>query len=418
MALNFDPTKKIKPPTSSVKIFEEPKSEVSLKQETRNKELTENLVQPPTIAPTPSASSAPLKELATETRNEPVIKNEQSLNKALTEPVMEIRNEQPETRNTRNKELTAIFETRNVKVIKDEQSLNKAVIENGVFGLEKISTYQRQILFAIFDEVQANPFEKETRPLNIQQLGKLIEIEEKQALESLRIVILRLEKAGALVKTKVKTGRSGWTQYSLPNRIFDELLKERSRAKPVIKDEQSLNKALTKPVMSEPYNSNSFLKENTNKEPEVAEFQIPENVKALGVGQKPLAVLVRENFLTHEEVQASLNHYSHDLAKNLAKVKTANFLFGCMRNKTPYISSNYAEAETRAITQEIARIKQLQAQKEELKELKLKEQYDQFLIQNPDFLEGLKKENQFLAKSPAGLLERMGFEKWREKNNT
>lgn len=418
MALNFDPTKRIKPPSSSVKIFEEPKSENSYDRETRNKELTEAIIPSPLIADVPPVSSLNVKEEDIETRNKPVIKNEQSTNKVLTEPVIEIRNEEMETRNTRNKELTVISETRNTKVIKGEQSTNKAVMEKGVFGLEKVSTYQRQILFAIFEEVQANPFEKETRPLNIQQLGRLINIEENQALESLRIVILRLEKAGGLIKTKVKTGRSGWTQYSLPNRIFDELLKERSRTKPVIKDEQSTNKALTKPVIDSPYSSNYLLKENTNTETELPEFQVPENLKALGVGQKPLAVIVRENILSHEEVQASLNHYSNDIAKNLVKVKSANFLFGCMRNKTPYISSNFAEAETRAITQEIARIKQLQAQKEELKELKLKEQYDEFLVQNPDFLEGLKKENQFLAKSPNGLLERMGFEKWREKNNT
>lgn len=419
MALNFDPTKRIKPPSSSVKIFEEPKSENSYEKETRNKELTKPVVQSPLIAEVPPVFSLNVKEEDTGTRNKPVIKTEQSANKALTEPVIEIRNEEEETRNTRNKELTVISETRNAKVIKSEQSTNKAVMENGVFGLEKVSTYQRQILFAIFDEVQANPFEKETRPLNIQQLGRIINIEENQALESLRIVILRLEKAGGLIKTKVKTGRSGWTQYSLPNRIFDELLKERSRTKPVIKDEQSTNKGLTKPVMNSPYSSNLSLKDNnTNTEPDVPEFQLQENLKALGVGQKQLAVLVRENFLTHEEVQASLNHYSHDLAKNLVKVKSANFLFGCMRNKTPYISSNYAEAETRAISQEIARIKQIQAEREELKELKLKEEYEQFLIENPEWLEEIKAGNQFLAKSPAGLLSKMGFEKWREKFNT
>jgi hypothetical protein len=61
---------------------------------------------------------------------------------------------------------------------------------------------------------------------------------------------------------------------------------------------------------------------------------------------------------------------------------------------------------------------QIQTEREELKELKLREEYEQFKLSNPNFLEDMKKENQFLTKSPTGLLDRMGFDKWKENLNT
>jgi hypothetical protein len=98
--------------------------------------------------------------------------------------------------------------------------------------------------------------------------------------------------------------------------------------------------------------------------------------------------------------------------------KSNNFFFGILRNKTPYISTSFAQDEAKSIQEEITRIKQFQAQRVELKELKLREQYEQFLIQTPNWVDDLKKENSLLSKLPADVFERTGFDKWKEKFST
>lgn len=393
MALNFDPTKKVKPPTSSVKIFEEPKETKAVSPQPI--QIDEKKVEP--------------KLSQTEVKLEPEVKPNPApmlgQSEAKVEPII-----------SQQKEALKKVEPKPEPIHKSKLSQTEVKVEpKAVF--EELVGLQRNVLIHFF-EMCVRSGSRITPPVAISNLALAVETTTSAG----RKAIQRLEEKGFILRASFKDGRGGWTKYEVKEEVYKTLLLSQTSAKvePIIS--QSRAKVGTqpepKPEPNIPYSNNSSLKENTNTEPEVADFQVPENLKALGVGQKPLAVIVRDNILSHEEVQESLNHYSHDIAKNLVKVKSANFLFGCMRNKTPYISSSYAEAETRAITQEIARIKQLQAQKEELKELKLKEQYDQFLVQNPDFLEGLRKENQFLAKSPNGLLERMGFEKWREKFNT
>lgn len=392
MALNFDPTKKVKPPTSSVKIFEEPKETKPVPQPIHFEE--------PKVEP---------KLGQTEVKLEPKVKPNPApmlgQSEAKVEPII-----------SQRKEALRKVEPKPEPIHKPKLSQTEVKVEpKAVF--EELVGLQRNVLIHFF-EMCVRGGSRITPPVAISNLAIAVETTTSAG----RKAIQRLEEKGFIIRATFKDGRGGWTKYEVKEEVYKTLLLSQTRAKVEPNISQSRVKVGTqvepKPEPNVPYSNNSSLKENTNTEPVIADFQVPENLKALGVGQKPLAVLVRDNFLNHEEVQASLNHYSHDIAKNLVKVKSANFLFGCMRNKTPYISSSYAEAETRAITQEIARIKQIQAQREELKELKLKEQYEQFLAQNPDFLEGLKKENQFLAKSPQGLLERMGFEKWQEKFNT
>jgi hypothetical protein len=416
MALNFDPTKKIKPPTSSVKIFEEPKD---------TKENLKETLEATPLSHQSNTNQTPLNQTIAKDLDFKEAES-QSLKKSSV-PV------EPQTPKNNGVELVFKKEVIGVETVSKPAPISVGMVLEKFNGVELVSEVgseqglntisstpishhldtivgrEREFLFFVANQCQKNG-SLTTPPLTIEKIKIVLNCSK----DSIKTVVYRLTQKSILNRETRKMGRSGWVSFSLPKTIYDQILNQedfRNGVGMVLKvgSEQGLKSA---------YSNNNSLKENNNTEPEVADFQVPENLKALGVGQKPLAVIVRDNILSHEEVQASLNHYSHDIAKNLVKVKSANFLFGCMRNKTPYISSSYAEAETRAITQEIARIKQLQAQKEELKELKLKEQYDQFLAQNPDFLEGLKKENQFLAKSPSGLLERMGFEKWREKNNT
>jgi hypothetical protein len=254
-------------------------------------------------------------KISGETRNKELIKPKQSTNK----PVMDFEEKPVTEMKTRNKELTGKHETRNVDVIKPKQSTNKPVMDFGDLSFDKVSTFQRKILQVIFQEIQANPFEKETRPLNIQQLGSLLGVVDIKGFESLRIVVLRLEKSGFLIKTKIKTGRSGWTQYSLPNQAFDQLLKISQIEKPVIKDEQSTNKPVTKPVID----SSSKIVSNINN---LSNYLEPQNqdwfkeldfsaVSPVGPMQvnSSIRAMVKES-LTPETTQEFINRFKSWMA--------------------------------------------------------------------------------------------------------
>lgn len=418
MALNFDPTKKIKPPTSSVKIFEEPKdTKENLKETLGSTPLSHqsNTNQTPLNLPKPEILESEKVEVPNLEKSldfvETKTPKKNGVELVSQETLIGVEKVSKDQLNSVGMVLKKSNGVELVSEVGSEQCLNTIISTPIEHHLDTIVGREREFLFFIANQCQKNG-SLTTPPLTIEKIKIVLSCSN----DSIKTVVYRLTQKNLLIRDKRKMGRAGWVSFSLSKTIYDQILNQEDFRNGV----GMVLKVGSEQGLKSPYNNNSLLKENTNKEPEpeIPNFEIPENLKALGVGQKPLAVIVRDNILNHDEVQASLNHYSHDISKNLVKVKSANFLFGCMRNKTPYISSNYAEAETRAITQEIARIKQIQAEREELKELKLKEDYEQFLAKNPEWLEELKKENQFLAKSPTGLLSKMGFEKWKEKFNT
>ena len=302
MALNFDPTKRIKPPSSSVKIFEEPKETAVSKATPLPEKVEPKLSQTEVkVKPNPQPNL-----VQSEAKVEPIIsQRKEALRKVKPKPEP---NDEPKLSQSRVKvEPKAVFEE--------------------LVGL------QRNVLIHFF-EMCVRGGSRTTAPVVISNLAFAL----KTTVSAGRKAIQRLEEKGFILRASFKDGRGGWTKYEVKEEVYKTLLLSQTSAKvePIISQCRAKvgTQVEPKPEPNVPYSNSSSLKENNNTEPQIADFLVPENLRALGVGQKPLAVLVRDNFLTHEEVQASLNHYSHDIAKNLAKVKSANFLFGCMRNKT------------------------------------------------------------------------------------
>lgn len=281
--------------------------------------------------------------------------------------------------------------------------------KEAIYSLERIVGLQKEALLLIHEHCQLIG-SRTTRPLGIAYFVDRLKTSQLNA----HNVLNELVKKKVIVRADFQRGRGGWSKWEIVEAIWNEIgLNNYS----IVKNYR--NKIDTNIETALSSNSIKDLKINTNTQEQspTLEFEVPENLKTLGIGSRQLVVIVRDGFLTYEEIQQSLEHYSHDVGKGLVK-KSNNFFFGILRNKTPYISSQYAQGEARAIQEEIARIRQLQAGREELRELKLKEEYEQFLAENPEWLNELKKENQFLAKSPTGLLSKMGYEKWKEKLNT
>jgi len=192
--------------------------------------------------------------------------------------------------------------------------------------------------------------------------------------------LYHLKARGFIQVFSMKNGRGGNVQYLIEKDLYQSCLIDLSfekRTNNLLKTtEKPTQEPTSKPTNEVPYNSNSNLINKYNNEPTEPDFEIPENISALGISQKSIQAIIRDNFLSRDEVESSLRHYSHDLAKNLVKLKTAQFFMGVLRNKTPYISSHFAQDEAKAVQAEIARIKQIQSDRAELVELQLREQFE------------------------------------------
>ncbi len=324
--------------------------------------------------------------------DKPVIKGELSNNNELIEntnkDLIEIK--------TRNNELIENRKSTNTEVIKQEKRTNKPVMESTQLTLDYVSSYQRDILQVIFQEVQANPFDKETRPLNIQQLGLLMGITENKTLESLRIVILRLEKTGFLIKTKVKTGRSGWTCYTLPNQIFEQILRTNQFAKPVIKGEFIGNNIITKPVITDLSKKESI---NNN-----ISFFIPEVLKKIGLKETMIKT-------EREDLQDCLTHLAFSVENN--ELKTTNKLataISIINSGKNWVAGKLIEQENLVLEEQQRKINELK----KIKEQQLKNSYEIYKLENPNFIEEIKAQNPFIKNND--IADSVGFSKFQEMN--
>lgn len=383
MALNFDPTKKVRPPSSSVKIFEEPKeSSLSKKEETPiEHHLDTN--------PTPINNGVE-KVFKQETNSVELVSNENFNSVELV------------SKNTNGVE----------KVLEWSLKQGLDTIKSTPIGhhLDTIVGKEREFLFFLAKQCQKNG-SLITPPLTIEKIKTVLSYSN----DGIKTVVYRLSNKGLITRDKNKKGRAGWVCYSLKKEIYDQILRQEDFNNGV---ELVLKQAL-KQGLNEPYSNNSNLIKNyNNNEPAEFDFQIPENISALGISQKSLQAIVRDNFLSKDEVQQSLEHYSHDLSKNLVKLKSAQFIMGILRNKTPYISTHFAQDEAKAVQAEIARIKQIQSERVELAELQLREQFEDYKLKNPNFLEEIKSGNQFLRSSSPKILDEIAFGKFKELINT
>nr|BFD69155.1 hypothetical protein HAGR004_41770 [Bdellovibrio sp. HAGR004] len=293
-------------------------------------------------------------------------------------------------------------------VISQPLDSNKPVNFNELVGDEK------QFILVIFRhlEFQAS---RETLPITTDDLKKSFSKKTK----AISNLIERLVGKKVLIVKKSARGNASWRIFSLAEKTFKEVREFNS-----ISQSLASHSPFDKPVHwtgNEPYSNNlnsSSIKNNNNNEPTEPDFEIPENISALGISQKSLQAIVRDNFLSRDEVDSSLKHYSFDLVKNQVKLKSAQFFMGVLRNKTPYISSHFAQDEAKAMQAEIARIKQIQSDRAELAELKLREEFEEYKLKNPNFLDEVKAGNSFLAKSNSKILDEIAFGKFKEKINT
>jgi len=199
---------------------------------------------------------------------------------------------------------------------------------------------------------------------------------------SIQKSIQRLELKNVIIRKSFKNGRGGWTEYEIPERIFNDMLTLESTM--LIKRNLGQNLGQTKDITCSSssldlnYNTTNYLNSASPHEPEFNLGPLSE----IGFTETHAKQIVKQGKLTPDEIQESIDHFAFDLAYNdkLKTIKTnpLAFFMGTLKKGDYYNpASNYESQKARNMRLSLeAKMQRQQAEKEledKLKEAEWKE---------------------------------------------
>lgn len=234
-------------------------------------------------------------------------------------------------------------------------------------------------------------------------------------------ILYELKVSGFLHNHYAKHGRGGFVQYLIEKEIYQACLLAEGSAKTTdylrANNGKTTDISTDKPTEAGPSSSISDLK-NLNTNTGDADFVIAENLRLIGVGQKNLRSILSDGALSVEEIQGSLDQFSHDLSTGVVKKNPLNLLMGILRKKNVYISASYTQQTERDLAEHLARIAAHEENKNKLAEAKRAEEFGKYLESNPQFLADVRKS---LGGGSFNLsdevLKKMAFSRWSESEN-
>jgi predicted transcriptional regulator len=235
-------------------------------------------------------------------------------------------------------------QTRDNKTLKPEtnqrQTEDKVESSSTVFSL---LGNERKIIFFIFQHCKNNR-QRYTEPLTIEHITLSCEINTFSTKKSIQ----RLEKKGLLGRHSFKNGRGGWTQYELPDHVYQNLLHEESRDKLKTKWGQTGDKVEskleTKPETNLLSSNNNINNITTTLPDEWSEIDI-KPYSLFGFGKTQLKQLASLNTISVRCVEESLHEFLYDFENKLLRPSMAksplNNLMGLLRKGNEYVSEQY-----------------------------------------------------------------------------
>jgi len=243
-------------------------------------------------------------------------------------------------------------------------------VKRSEFNLFSTTGIQRKILLAIFNSCQFS-LNKISPPISIDYLNLSLKIQKS----SIRKTIQRLEKKGFIIRSEFKNGRGGWTKYSLPESVYNQLLQDKNKDKletNLRQSEDKLETQLETQLETHGLNNNSSLnKSNTiitancdeiiSSKNQSTLFGLPEEWEAIDIEvlseikftRNHLQQLYKKSSLPLEVIEDSLHAYAFDLFENglIETIKTPlKMIMGLLIKGQPYNSpDNYESPKDRAL---------------------------------------------------------------------
>ena len=232
------------------------------------------------------------------------------------------------------------------------------------FPLSKITGQQKTLLVFIYHECKKARMEN-TEALTLEHISSCTGIGKIVVKNALQ----RLENKNCITRKEYKNGRGGWTKYALRNDLFHDMLL-------LEKDSQLDNKVGAKPRANPPPSSSISSLVVTREDfkvslPEGWEDVFGESLSKIGFVREHLHQLCKNENLTPQIVQDSIDAFSFDLEENgkAEKIKGSPlaYFMGILRKGIPYTPpENYESPETLAFRRYVENRERQKAAREDL----------------------------------------------------
>lgn len=224
------------------------------------------------------------------------------------------------------------------------------------FPLEQLVGTQRATIIFFYLLAKKNQSQK-TNPVTLEHISKSLNIEKNV----LKTTIIRLQKKGCIERHEGKTGRGGWSCFTVSNNLYQEIMQHERRGfldnELVNTDNNVVTKKVTERVTLAPSSSSIYNKTTTTEREEINANDFTINISPLssiGLTHGHIVQLIKQQKLTFEQIQDSIYYFAFDLARN-EKAKTLrkdalNFFMGILRQGLPYTPpNNYESPEAEAM---------------------------------------------------------------------
>ena len=293
-----------------------------------------------------------------------------------------------------------------------------AAIETGVLVSDPtlLVGTQRQV-FKYFFELTQKFASLKTPRLTMDSMSAATGLRETQIHSATK----QLRQKNCIALSGRKDGRGGWVEYSVTQSSFDlwvRLENEHKRSQNEVKTElkrsqQPGHKAVHEPSCS---SSNLNINNTTTTQLEVEPdlwLSVPKNLEGR-VSIRQLRDFVKQNLISAEDLQSSLDGFAYDLEKGSIRAKNGNpvaILIGAVKSGG-YISPSYL-SELKASLADVAKAREEMQQIQAANSTQqLQEEFESFRAKFPDQAEQLKPMSKYLTNFELGSV---GYKMWLEE---
>ena len=268
-----------------------------------------------------------------------------------------------------------------------QQTDNKPTTETTFYSLVGL---QRSLVFLIYNQCKITR-SKTTEKLTLEHISKIV----NTTTGSVKTTLQRLEAKNLIERITYKNGRGGWSQYSIPNQYFQEILQYEINNKLATNWQQTGNKSIAQPTTRNNSSSSIYNKTTTTSNPQTLnECQLSsewqnldiEPLVSIGFTDTHLSQIASQDKLTAEVTQDSIYAFAFDLQKNdkakSIKGDPINFFMGILRKGGAYtFPSNYESFQDKAMRLYLERMSEIEQKRDALekktKDLAYKEWFAQ-----------------------------------------
>jgi len=230
-------------------------------------------------------------------------------------------------------------------------------------GFFSLTGLQKKIAITIYKLCQILR-NKKTDAVSLSQLSNQCQ----STSGAVKMAVNRLVDKGILLRESFKNGRGGWTVYSIPNNVYQEMFSLDAHDKLISNQYQSDIKLVTKPiteVIPSPSSSSGIYnyKNTTTGESENLKLNTLsgewldmdiEPLVSIGFTKTHLSQISSQNKLSPQIVQDSIYAFAFDLKENgkakSIKADPINFFMGILRNGRVYtFPSNYESPQDKSM---------------------------------------------------------------------